>query len=132
VISIEKVTCSGLDQFNRIIDQRWQNNVPSSPTDIDRYQYGYDQNSNRQWKRNVASGSLETPVRLDGYYTYDSLNRLIEMKRGTLVGTPVREWTTRSERLTGTGALLVRNRMALGVLSAAGGLTSFPADTGSR
>ena len=55
-------TFAGLDQFNRVIDQRWtsassvesQNQVTTTPTDIDRYQYGYDQNSNRLYKANVV------------------------------------------------------------------------------
>ena len=65
--------------------------------DLDRYQYGYDQNSNRLWKANVVG----TPVvsgGLDEYYSYDNLNRLTEMRRGTLnsgktgiTGTPSRE-----------------------------------------
>jgi hypothetical protein len=29
---------NGLDQFNRITDQRWQNGASSAPADIDRYQ----------------------------------------------------------------------------------------------
>jgi len=51
--------------------------------DLDRYQYGYDQNSNRLWKANVVG----TPVvsgGLDEYYSYDNLNRLTAMRRGTL------------------------------------------------
>jgi YD repeat-containing protein len=63
--------------------------------DIDRYQYGYDQNSNRLWKANVVG----TPIvsgGLDEEYSYDNLNRLTQMQRGTLsggiiTGTPVRE-----------------------------------------
>jgi len=31
---------NGLDRFNRIVDQRWQNNTSGTPADIDRYQYG--------------------------------------------------------------------------------------------
>ena len=55
-----------------------------SPTDKDRYKYGYDRNSNRQWRQNtVGSGQ-----NLDEYYTYDNLNRLTVMQRGTLTGTP--------------------------------------------
>jgi len=67
--------------------------------DLDRYQYGYDQNSNRVWKANVVG----TPVvsgGLDEGYAYDNLNRLTQMQRGTLsggviTGTPVAEqdWT---------------------------------------
>jgi RHS repeat-associated protein len=79
-------TFNGLDQFNRIISQRWQNNITGTPADIDRYQYGYDLNSNRQWKQNVVSSAASVP--LDEYYTYDNLNRLTEMQRGTLTGGP--------------------------------------------
>src|SRR5271154_4774751 len=76
---------NGLDLFNRVVDQRWQNSTSSTPTDIDRYQYGYDRNSNRTWKANVVG----TPVvsgGLDEYYAYDRVNRLNEMQRGTLNG----------------------------------------------
>lgn len=79
-------TFSGLDLFNRIIDQRWQNGISGTPADIDRYQYGYDQDSNRLYKANVVG----TPVvsgGLDEYYTYDHLNRLTDMQRGTLNST---------------------------------------------
>ena len=87
---------AGLDLFNRIIDQRWQNNTASTPADIDRYQYGYDQDYNRLWKANLMTTGL------DEFYAYDPLNRLTLMQRGTLntgktgiTGTPVREmdWT---------------------------------------
>jgi RHS repeat-associated protein len=90
-------TFNGFDLFGRIIDQRWQNNVTSSPTDIDRYQYGYDQDSSRIWKANVVGTPVVTGG-LDEYYAYDRLNRLTEMRRGTLnggktgiIGTPSRE-----------------------------------------
>jgi RHS repeat-associated protein len=77
-------TFNGLDQFNRIIDQRWQSAITTTPTDIDRYQYGYDQNSNRLWKANVVGTAAVG--NLDEGYTYDTLNRLTDMKRGTLSG----------------------------------------------
>jgi RHS repeat-associated protein len=77
-------TFNGLDRFNRIIDQRWTYNG----TDVDRYKYGYDRNSNRQWKENTVSKSIGSPVYLDEYYTYDDLNRLTDMKRGQLTGGP--------------------------------------------
>jgi RHS repeat-associated protein len=92
---------AGLDRFGRVTDQRWQNNTASTPADIDRYQYGYDRDSNRQYKANVVG----TPVvsgGLDEYYAYDRLNRLTQMQRGVLnsgktgiSGTPAREmdWT---------------------------------------
>jgi hypothetical protein len=43
-------------------------------SDLDRYKYGYDQNSNRQWKQNVVATSAGKA--LDEYYTYDALNRM--------------------------------------------------------
>ncbi|HYE21097.1 MAG TPA: RHS repeat-associated core domain-containing protein [Tepidisphaeraceae bacterium] len=73
---------AGLDRFGRVVDQRWQNNVGSTPADVDRYQYGYDRNSSRQWRRNTTASGL------DEYYTYDGLDRLVAMRRGTLTGTP--------------------------------------------
>ena len=76
-------TFTGIDDFGRVKDQRWVT-TGGSPADKDRYKYGYDRNSNRQWRQNyVASGQ-----NLDEYYTYDNLNRLTVMKRGTLTGTP--------------------------------------------
>jgi RHS repeat-associated protein len=111
-------TFNGLDQFNRIIDQRWQNSITTTPTDIDRYQYGYDQDSNRIWKANVVGTPVVTGG-LDEYYTYDTLNRLTEMQRGALnstktgiTGTPRREmdytldptgnWSTYLTKTSGT------------------------------
>jgi YD repeat-containing protein len=63
-------TFTGLDLFGRIIDQRWQNNVSVTPADIDRYQYTYDQNSNRLTRTNTLNTGLNET------YTYDMLNRL--------------------------------------------------------
>jgi RHS repeat-associated protein len=92
---------NGIDQFNRVIDQRWQNSITGTPADIDRYQYGYDQNSNRLYKANVV-GTAAVSSGLDEYYTYDPLNRLTEMQRGVLnsgktgiTGTPSveQDWT---------------------------------------
>ena len=62
-------------RFGRIIGQRWQ--FYGTPTaDVDRYQYGYDQNSNRIWKANTVTTGL------DELYVYDPLNRLVTMQRG--------------------------------------------------
>jgi RHS repeat-associated protein len=77
---------AGLDLFNRVIDQRWQNNTGGTPVDIDRYRYGYDFNSNRQYKANVV-GTANVAAGLDEYYTNDNLNRLTDMQRGVLNGT---------------------------------------------
>jgi RHS repeat-associated protein len=71
----------GFDRYGRVIDQRWKYYGGTS-ADRDRYTYGYDRNSNRQWKQNTVGSTL------DEFYTYDNLNRLTVMKRGTLTGSP--------------------------------------------
>jgi RHS repeat-associated protein len=53
-------------------------------TDLDRYQYVYDYNSNRLSKANVVSAA--SGVYLDETYGYDTLNRLTLMHRGNLSG----------------------------------------------
>lgn len=72
-------TFAGLDRFGRVIDQWWRNYGTS--TDLDRYQYGYDRNANPVWKQNPLTTGL------DEFYTYDNLERLMSMQRGTLSGT---------------------------------------------
>jgi len=47
--------------------------------------YGYDSASNRTWRENTLTHGT-TPA-LDEYYTYDGLNRLKDVDRGTLAGT---------------------------------------------
>jgi RHS repeat-associated protein len=94
-------TFSGIDQFGRVINQLWQNNITGTPVAIDQYQYGYDQESNRLWKANVV-GTAAVTSGLDEFYVYDPLNRLTEMQRGVLnsgktgiTGTPSveQDWT---------------------------------------
>ena len=72
---------NGFDRFGRIINQPWNNYGTS--TMLDQYKYGYDLNSNRVWKANVVGTPVVTNG-LDEFYTYDHLNRLTDMKRGTL------------------------------------------------
>ena len=52
------------------MDQRWQNSITGTPADIDRYQYTYDQDSNRLIRTNTLNTALNET------YTYDMLNRL--------------------------------------------------------
>ena len=66
---------SGLDQWNRVVDQVWQ-----SGGIVDRYQYGYDAAGNRLYKKNAGPGASG----LDELYSYDALYRLIATQRGTL------------------------------------------------
>jgi RHS repeat-associated protein len=83
-------TFAGLDQFGRVIDQRWQ--AYGTSGDADRYRYGYDLAGNRLWRANALTTGL------DEHYTYDGVNRLTIAQRGTLAsdqsgitGTPVYE-----------------------------------------
>ena len=129
-------TFNGLDLFNRVIDQRWQ--FYGTPTaDVDRYQYGYDQDSNRIWKANTVTTGL------DEFYTYDSLNRLTQMQRGTLngtktgiTGTPVREmdwtldktgnWSGYVTKTSGTDDLIqVRTSNMVNEITAIGGTPTW-------
>lgn len=68
----------GLDRFGRVVDQRWVKGA----TDIDRFLYTYDRNSNRLTKDVTATGA---PTDLDEAYFYDGLDRLTRVNRGTLV-----------------------------------------------
>jgi len=63
---------AGLDRFGRVVDQRW---ITDGDSDVDRYQYSYDRNSNRLTRSNVLDGNF------DEVYTYDDLNQIAEYKR---------------------------------------------------
>ena len=69
----------GLDRFGRIKDHLWDGY--NSTSDADQFKYGYDYNSNRTWRENVLATGY------DEFYTYDDLNRLDQLDRGTLTGT---------------------------------------------
>ncbi len=66
---------SGLDRFNRVIDQRWVK-TGTNPGTADRLQYTYDANDNVLSKTNTLDATkTET-------YTYDNLNQLTGYSRG--------------------------------------------------
>jgi RHS repeat-associated protein len=67
----------GLDGLDRIIDNLWYDY--GSSADADRIQYTYDANGNRLSRKNVVAGSGN-----DELYTYDPVDRLIDMQRGDL------------------------------------------------
>jgi RHS repeat-associated protein len=127
-------------------------------SDLDRYQYGYDRNSNRLYKANVV-GTAAVGY-LDEGYSYDNLNRLTQMQRGNLssgviTGTPKREmdytldpngnWSAYLTKTNGTTDLnqtrtanTVNEITAIGgtpawatppAYDAAGNMTSFPQPT---
>src|SRR5262249_35675465 len=69
---------AGLDRFGRVVDQRWVKTSDGSHTD--RFQYGYDRDSNRTYRDNLVSTGFGE------VYTYDNLNQVSTFKRGTLNG----------------------------------------------
>ena len=70
----------GLDRFGRVVDQRWL--INGTTTALERVDYGFDQDNNRQWRNNQVAGTLQ-----DEYYGYDGLQRLLTLQRGTLNAT---------------------------------------------
>ncbi|HXE53178.1 MAG TPA: LamG-like jellyroll fold domain-containing protein [Tepidisphaeraceae bacterium] len=66
---------TGIDRFGRIIDQNW---TGPGGTSIDRFQYGYDADSNVLFKNNLINPNFSE------LYAYDPLNRLTAFTRGTL------------------------------------------------
>src|SRR5579884_3362011 len=85
---------TGLDRFGRVIDQFWIN--ASNGTTVDRYQYGYDPDSEVLYRQNLVDAAMSE------LYSYDKLGQLASFQRGTLnsshngiVGTPSRSqiWT---------------------------------------
>jgi len=61
---------TGLDRFGRVVDQRWITGTGSSASDVDRYGYTYDRNSNRTERANAMNSAYSES------YTYDDLNQL--------------------------------------------------------
>ncbi|MBA4192465.1 MAG: hypothetical protein C0467_31235, partial [Planctomycetaceae bacterium] len=70
---------TGLDAFGRVVDQRWIKT--SSGTATDRFQYGYDENSNRLYRDNLVNAAFGE------LYSYGDLNQVLSFDRGTLDGT---------------------------------------------
>ena len=71
---------TGLDRFGRVIDQRWIKD--STGADLERVEYGFDRASNRVWRNNTVADALS--ANQDEFYTYDGLNQLLTLQRGTL------------------------------------------------
>ncbi len=73
---------AGLDRFGRVIDCLWYKS--SAPTaDLARLEYGYNRASSRLWRKDAVAAT-----NFDELYTYDAVQRLIDMQRGTLTGGP--------------------------------------------
>jgi RHS repeat-associated protein len=69
---------TGLDRFDRVVDQRWIKT--STSTAVERVQYGFDTAGNRIWRANLVASSGQ-----DEFYTFDNLDELKNLKRGTLL-----------------------------------------------
>jgi RHS repeat-associated protein len=74
---------TGLDQFNRVVDNRWYNTATNA--DLDRIQHGYDRASNRLYRKNTVADAAG--VFLDELYGYDGMYRLARLDRGQLNST---------------------------------------------
>jgi RHS repeat-associated protein len=108
-------------------------------SDLDRYQYVYDFNSNRLSKTNVVSDAAG--VYLNETYGYDTLNRLTVMQRGNfsggvITGTPGREmdytldptgnWSAYQTKLNGSSDLSqTRTSNAVNEITVIGGTPSW-------
>ena len=81
---------TGLDRFGRVVDQYWTNlSTPGSPTD--RFQYGYDRDSNVLYQDNLVDPSesflyhANSSMPGDDNTAYDPLNRITAWSQGTLL-----------------------------------------------
>jgi RHS repeat-associated protein len=85
---------TGLDRFGRVVDQRWiPASNPGAPTD--RFQYGYDRNSNVLFRNNLVNTAFGELYHASGAGNgYDQLDQLTAFSRGVLsasggTGTPL-------------------------------------------
>jgi RHS repeat-associated protein len=77
---------TGLDRFGRVVDQRWI--LTSNGTALDRFQYGFDRDSNVLYSNNLVNSSFSELYHANGASNgYDQLNQLTAFARGTLSDT---------------------------------------------
>ncbi|MBP9222927.1 MAG: RHS repeat-associated core domain-containing protein [Verrucomicrobiales bacterium] len=67
----------GYDRFGRVQEMRWQGSSTGTP--IDAWQWGFNEASNRTWKKNLVASSGQ-----DEAYGYDGLYQVIRDAVGTL------------------------------------------------
>jgi YD repeat-containing protein len=75
---------TGLDRFGRVVDQRWL--VSNSTTNYaDRFQYGFDRDSNRLYRNNLVNTAFGELYHTNGPSGgYDGFNELTMFARGVL------------------------------------------------
>jgi RHS repeat-associated protein len=85
---------SGLDRFGRVVQTRWTLTDPSTEV-LQNVSYGYDQASNRNWRRNDLAHDKNGAEkdRHDNFYWYDGLYQVIERQQGNLTGTTGNPYT---------------------------------------
>jgi hypothetical protein len=72
---------TGLDRFGRVVDQNWTNGTTST----DRFQYGFDRNSNRLYRNNTVNTNFGELYHTSGAgNSFDGLNRQSGFARGVL------------------------------------------------
>src|SRR5204863_7096070 len=70
----------------RVVDQRWLNT--STSTETDRFQYGFDRDSNVLYRNNTVNTAFGELYHANGASNgYDSLNQVTAFARGTLSDT---------------------------------------------
>jgi RHS repeat-associated protein len=70
----------GLDRFGRAVDQNWTNGTVTT----DRFQYGYDRNSNALYRNNIVNTNFGELYHVSGAQGLDGLNRQTGFARGVL------------------------------------------------
>jgi RHS repeat-associated protein len=74
---------TGLDRFGRVIDQNWYN--VNTRTSTDRFQYGYDRDSNPLYRNNLVNTAFGELYHASGAGNgNDSLNQMTGFARGVL------------------------------------------------
>src|SRR5439155_20779322 len=77
---------TGLDRFGRVVDQRWI--VTANGSHTDRFQYGYDRDSNALYRNNLVNTAFGELYHANGASNgYDNLNQLSGFLRGVLSDT---------------------------------------------
>jgi RHS repeat-associated protein len=67
----------GYDRFSRVQEMRWQNSSTGTP--VDAWQWGFNEASNRTWKKNLVAATGE-----DEAYAYDGLYQVKRDAVGTI------------------------------------------------
>jgi RHS repeat-associated protein len=78
-LTLDYTVSSALDRFGRITDHTWKN---ASATALVRIKHGYDRIGNRLYREDIAATNAGKAF--DELYSYDGMNQLIDMQRGTL------------------------------------------------